>query len=204
MVERKSKQATKILTESLNINHSKNKSLSQESVIQIHIERMSSEIDLEILKNNIFKIVETVNLVVQDWKLMVETSKKAQEEVVSLQKNFVSSKLKKFTQKDYQEIQNFISWINEGNFIFLGSREFNIKKQKTGECVLVEVKDSNLGVFNSKYEELRPLVANLSTAEVDNSVKNPYVIEILKSRYRSRVHRVTNAERIRIQKFNQS
>jgi len=204
LVERKSKQATKILTESLNINHSKNKSLSQESVIQIHIERMSSEIDLEILKNNIFKIVETVNLVVQDWKLMVETSKKAQEEVVSLQKNFVSSKLKKFTQKDYQEIQNFISWINEGNFIFLGSREFNIKKQKTGECVLVEVKDSNLGVFNSKYEELRPLVANLSTAEVDNSVKNPYVIEILKSRYRSRVHRVTNAERIRIQKFNQS
>jgi glutamate dehydrogenase len=183
----------------------KNEEYFTESVIQIHIENIESIAEIEILKNNIFKILNTVHLVVNDWKPMITALDKAKKQIVNLQ-NKLNNKKPALTSKNlrlinYQEIQDFIQWLNEGNFIFLGLKEFDIKKTKNSEYSLSSSNNS-YGVFNSQYEEFRPLVVNSSAFEIDDSVNNPYVIEILKSRYRSQVHMIANAERIRIQKFN--
>jgi glutamate dehydrogenase len=167
----------------------------QESVIQLHIDKTTSVSDIKMLEENISKILETVALVVADWRPMVALAKRAQEQVDNA-KNIGKK------EKEISEIKEFISWIIDGNFILLGAKEFNIKEGKKDEYSLEEVKNSSFGVFRSKYDELRPDPVNLSCEEIRDVIKNPYVIEILKSRYRSRIHRATNAERIRVQKIS--
>lgn len=167
----------------------------KESVIQLHIDKTTSESDIEMLQKNISKIIGSVALVVEDWKSMIDLTKKAQQQVDNAKKIVKDA-------KDLSEIKEFLSWVIDGNFVLLGAKEFDIKEVKKGEYSLEEVKNGGFGIFRSEHSDLRPEVINSSFEEVSDSVLNPYVIEILKSRYRSRIHRVANAERIRIQKIS--
>lgn len=164
---------------------------NSESLIQLHLSKITGKEDLEILTDKISKILNTVSLVVKDWKPMVEMTKKASDQI---------DNAKKFS-KDIEEIKEFLTWIADGNLILLGAKEFDIKEGKKGEYFLEE-KGEGLGIFRSQYADFRPEVLNSSFEEVGDSVANPYVIEILKSRYRSKIHRNTSAERIRIQKIS--
>ncbi|MBM3579892.1 MAG: NAD-glutamate dehydrogenase [Alphaproteobacteria bacterium] len=161
------------------------KNSHQESVIQLHLEKIHAESELKDLEENIHKILANVALMVRDWKPMLALAETAMKQVQD------------------KEIKEFISWIIGGNFIFLGAKEFNFKQADKGKYSLEEV-DGGLGVFTSTHQEFRPLVVHLSAEEVCDAVKNPYIIEVLKSRCRSRIHRITNAERIRIQKISVS
>ncbi len=167
-----------------------------ESVIQLHLDKISSESDIKMLQDSIVKIIETLVLVVSDWKKMIALVEKAQKQIHNAKKIVKD-------EKEINEIKDFMSWIVEGNFIFLGAKEFNIKEVEKGSYSLEEVKNSELGVFASAYPDVLPEVLNSSVEEVCDTVKNPYVIEILKSRYRSRIHRISNAERIRVQKISE-
>ncbi len=168
----------------------------QESVIQLHLDKITSESDIQMLQESISKIIETLVLVVGDWKKMTEVAKKSQKQIDNAKKLIKDL-------KEIDESKDFISWILDGNFIFLGAKEFDIKEFEKGEHHLVEVENSGLGVFQSPYADVTPEVLNSSFEEVGDSLKNPYVIEILKSRYRSRIHRISNAERIRVQKVSE-
>ncbi|OFW79758.1 MAG: hypothetical protein A2887_03095 [Alphaproteobacteria bacterium RIFCSPLOWO2_01_FULL_40_26] len=168
-----------------------------ESAIQLHIDKIISPADIKVLHDNIEKILNTVTLVVEDWKPMISLVGKAKLQLDHAKKLG-------WKAEEISEIKEFISWINDGNFILLGAKEFDIVESKNGEYRLEEVKDNDpdLGIFRSKYDDFRPEVLNSSVLEVAGSIKNPFVIEVLKSRYRSRVHRITNAERIRVQKIS--
>ncbi len=173
------------------------KNAKPESIIQLHLDKITSDSGIKMLQENITKIIETLVLVVGDWKKMIALITKAQDQIHN------AKKLVK-DEKEITEIKDFINWIIAGNFILLGAKEFNVKEAEKGSCKLEEVKNSGLGVFSSPYADVRPEVLNSSVDEVCDSVKNPYVIEILKSRYRSRIHRISNAERIRIQKISEN
>jgi glutamate dehydrogenase len=165
-----------------------------ESVIQLHIEKITSANLVKKLEENIRKIIDAVDLVVADWKPMMALANEASKQIENAKKL-------KISDSEISEAQKFISWINDGNFIFLAAKEFEIKEVKKGEYAL-DSKDEGLGVFRSNAEDFKPKVANSSLEEVADSLKNPYVIEILKSRYRSQIHRIANAERIRVQKIS--
>ena len=167
----------------------------KESVIQFHMDRVLSPVAIEYLITEISKILETVNLVVDDWRDMIDMVKKSQSQIEN------AKSLKK-SAVEISEIKDFISWLIDGNFIFLGAKEFDIEEGKKGEYKLKEDGKLGIGVFRSKYEEFQPKVANSSFEEVSDSVAHPFVIEILKSRYKSNIHRLRNAERIRIQKIS--
>ncbi len=167
------------------------KNSKQESVIQLHLSKVTAESDMKMLSDNIGKILKTVGLVVEDWQDMIELTKKASNQIDHAKK----------ISKETAEIKEFISWIGGGNFILLGAKEFDIKEVKKGEYRLEETK-AGLGIFRSEDDEFRPEVLNSSFEEVGDSIANPYVIEVLKSRYRSRIHRIANAERVRVQKIS--
>jgi glutamate dehydrogenase len=166
-----------------------------ESVIQIHITKLKNPADLSLIEKNISKIIESVDIVVSDWKKMSALAIKTKD-FIENGKKYLADK------KEVDESKEFIDWAVNGNFIFLGAKEFAIKEVEKNKYILEEEKNSALGVFRSNYQDIKPAVANSSTEEVCMSVKNPYVIEILKSRYKSSIHRITNAERIRVQKIS--
>ena len=166
----------------------------RESIVQLHIEKVVSDEEIDSLKVSIRKILEAATLVVGDWEKMVSLVEKSHDQLDNAKKVISAA--------DVEEIKEFVKWINDGNFILLGAKEFNIKEGAKGQYSLVEVKGQSFGVFDSKYKEFQPIVANASFAEVCDSVENPYVIEVLKSRYRSQIHRAVNTERVRIQKIS--
>lgn len=170
----------------------KDNSSHDESLIQLHLDKDVSESEIEVIVKDLRDILDAVALVVGDWKTMESLAKRSVEEIRNAERYF----------PQISEIEEFMSWVIGGNFIFLGARECDVKKNKDGHHELVEVKGNAFGIFRSKNEKMVPLVMNNSWQEVGESVKNPYVVEIIKSRYRSRVHRGTNAERIRIQKVS--
>jgi glutamate dehydrogenase len=172
------------------------KSVIRESLIQLHIERTTSSLEIEGLKTSIRRILETAAVVVRDWRGMESFVKRAADQI--------SNAKKLLPAKEIAEIKDFVKWINDGHFILLGTKEFDIKKDKKGGYSLVEVKGEGYGVFNTGYKEFEPIVSNASFEEVSDSVENPYFIEVLKSRYRSQIHRAVNTERVRIQKISTS
>lgn len=174
--------------------HKKQAGSKHESLIQLHLEKITSNAELKTLEEAISKILQTVALVVADWQPMKDLVVKSLNELET-SKNLVSD------DKQFDEIKDFLRWILDGNFILLGAKEFDIKQSGGATYSLVE-KDSGFGIFRSNLVDFRPEVVNSSPKEVGDSVINPYIIEILKSRYRSRIHRNTNAERIRVQKIS--
>ncbi len=162
-----------------------------ESVIQLHLAHISSQKELKEIEICLKKILESVHLVVKDWKNIVTIARKSGEEL---------SKVKK-SKLDVEEVKKFVQWICDDSFIFLGSCEYDLVT-KDGKYTLEEVKKNNLGIFRSKHSEIKPNPSDYSVKDVHDLVKNPYLVEVLKSRYKSQIHRSVNAERIRVQKFN--
>lgn len=167
---------------------SANKNSKSESLIQFHIAKIDDQ-NAAILKDAISKLLETIKIVVEDWKHMVVSVKALQNKIIT----------KKKSAAEISEIKNFISWIVDGSFILLGFKEFDFVNNK-----LKPVDSSALGVFRAQYDDFRPNVANSSAQEIAEVIKNPYIVEIVKSRYKSQIHRNANAERIRVQKFSAS
>ncbi|HLD76574.1 MAG TPA: NAD-glutamate dehydrogenase domain-containing protein, partial [Rickettsiales bacterium] len=163
---------------------------SIESVIQVHIEGFISKEISKNLQKDIEILLENIVLVVDDWKKIIAASEEIKKQII-VTKN----------QENVAEIREFISWLVEKGFIFLGLKEFDYKK--SGDNYIMQpVEKSALGVFRSKYENFCPKVANSSTKDIADSIENPYILEILKSSYKSQIHRVASSERIRVQKFS--
>ena len=177
------------------IDKSKNQDHQIESIIQLHIDKISDENAVNEVQKNIELILQSVDLIVEDWLKMIDLAKEAQ--------NQIDNSIKIVKDQQYlTEIKDFIAWLINGNFIFLGANEFSIDKNKNDEYQLNEVSGSAFGMFRTTIADFKPQVVNSSNAEVNDSINKPFVIEILKSRYRSRIHRIANAERIRIQKIS--
>jgi glutamate dehydrogenase len=172
--------------------------ISTISCIQLTLDKITSPKTLQSIKEDIEKILDSVSLIVEDWQKMINLAKDVSNEIKKAQKIIDENK----NSPKSGEIQEFISWLIDGNFIFLGAKEFKISKDTKNQFFLDDLKKKGLGIFKTKYDEFRPSVINSSHKEVHSTVENPYILEILKSRYRSRIHRIANAERIRIQKFS--
>ncbi len=162
-----------------------------ESVMQFHLDSKLDSNEIKSIKSDLNEILLGVHAVFSDWKQIIEIARKSK-----LQFDKINNK-----NQEVSEYKDFIDWLCDHNFIFLGSCELDLVKQD-GKYSLKEKNNSKLGVFKSKSELVKPSLVDYSSADIRDIVKNPYLIEVLKSRYKSRIHRNVNAERIRIQKFN--
>ncbi|NBV07421.1 MAG: hypothetical protein EBS06_09360, partial [Proteobacteria bacterium] len=141
----------------------------------------------------ITKLLETIKIVVDDWKPMVSSLKSAQSQIILPKKSAI----------DASEVKDFISWIIDGSLILLGFEEFDFVKNKN-QYILKPLEKTAFGVFRAPHKEFKPNIANSSSVEIADSIANPYIVEIVKSSYKSQIHRFSNAERIRIQKFSKN
>jgi glutamate dehydrogenase len=176
-------------------------SIANESIMQLHLTKISDD-QINYLQNRLTEVLASIKLVVTDWKKMLNLAIKSSQ-------NFRQKNSKIFV--DGQSINNirifeaanFIDWIVDDKFIFLGAIEFDIVL-RNGEYSYSEVPNTRFGTYRSPYQITKPISVNVSSQEIDDVIKNPYLIEILKSHYKSQIHRFANAERIRIQKFDDS
>ncbi|MDD9333194.1 MAG: NAD-glutamate dehydrogenase, partial [Bartonella sp.] len=89
------------------------------SLMQIHIESLNKE-KTKKLKDEITLVLEQVNAAVQDWKPMLEEVKK---HIHTYQTNLPSN-----YQNEGVKAIEFLEWLMDNNFIFLGMRTYDFTK----------------------------------------------------------------------------
>ncbi|VEJ44538.1 NAD-glutamate dehydrogenase [Bartonella vinsonii] len=150
------------------------------SLMQIHIESLNEQ-QIQKLKEELTLVLEQVNAAVQDWKSMLE-------EVEKHIHAYQTSLPQHYKQEGEKAIE-FLNWLMDNNFIFLGMRTYHfIKNQEPTKAFIAS--DIELGILtdasiriigDSRVEE--PPQEILSFMESDN------LLIVTKANSRSKIHR---------------
>ena len=164
-----------------------------EAIIYIEVDRHTDAEMLDDLSQALVQILHEVNHCVEDFKAFTD---KALE--LSVELNQLPCEKPK---KEVKEAQEFLTWLGNEHFTFLGCDEFTIEK-KDGKTYIVRDESHDLGIFRfhkagasqRKLEEL--------PAEIQDFVLNSEIINFFKSGDRSRIHRPAYPDYIVIKRFN--
>lgn len=141
------------------------------ALIYIEVNKQFSQDDLNLLKNQLENILYDVNLVVSDWKKM---QLKALESCEILTNIFQQTK-----NKEIIESQEFVTWLANGNFTFLGCCDYKDEY----------LPESGLGLFSSKRSQRLQEYLSVLPIEAGALCDSEKTLIIGKMRSRSPVHR---------------
>jgi glutamate dehydrogenase len=146
----------------------------KESVIYVIIKSLSDSF-VDALKESIQKTLKAVNCVVKNWQFMLKKLDEA--------KNLLS-----VTQQGAEPGKDFLDWLKNNNFVFLGYQEFTAEKD--GRFIFNDKESLGLMRANEEYQN-----SSISSAGLDS-------LYILRSDLVSKVHRRTYMNCIGIKEFN--
>lgn len=167
---------------------------SRESLIHFEISAMPEGITAESLTADLELVLKNVRASVEDWKKITEKA------------TLAADSLKAYVQpagsESVDEVRDFLLWLVDKNFVFLGYAEYQFFDDKGKETLSV-VPNSKLGILRVDDEiSLRGLEALPS--EIRHFLLVPQLIEITKSNRRSPVHRPVPMDYIGIKRFDKS
>lgn len=164
------------------------------SIFHIEIDRLADESKMKALENELLSVLADTQLVVHDWKPMVEQLNRVIDEIQA-------SKTIPIGQDRLEEAIAFLRWLGEHNFTFMGFKEY-ILGDFEGEEALLPTQTPALGVFKT---EQRVRAAKLSdfpqSARLE--VHKPELLILTKGNTQSRIHRPAYTDYIGIKKFDE-
>ena len=168
------------------------------SLIQCEI-AYQDDSELADLQQMLLEKVDTLDTVVGDWQQMHER--------LTQIKNELSKQTLPEVFYSQQEIQAFLDWILDDNFIFLGYREYRLEKEGMNEVNnedlnLYSIGNSGLGLLRGSSEDsLSESFSQLPT-ELKKLLTGPRVLMLSKSSHVSPVHRPVYMDFLGIHKFD--
>ncbi|OSQ31517.1 NAD-glutamate dehydrogenase [Thalassospira sp. MCCC 1A03138] len=172
-----------------------NSDAPRESVMHLEIDEQTDEVVLRKIRDRLEDVLTDVSLSVEDWQAML--SKVA--EVL----DGIRTAPTGISAEDQKEAQDFLGWVHNDHFTFLGYREY--KFSGTGKKAKVDVNpQSQLGILRREgthiFDELRQ-IGNLST-EVQAFVAQPSLLMVTKANKQSTVHRPVHLDTIVVKQFD--
>jgi glutamate dehydrogenase len=164
-----------------------------ESFIHIEMSALPAHLTEEKLLADLNQVLTAVRLSVQDWHSMLLVCAKTQTEL-DAQSSVANA-------EELQEVKEFLAWLRDKNFVFLGSIEYDFVDDKGNERLSV-VEGSELGVFRMDDSDLKPQGLHALAPEVLHFARVPNLVEITKSNRRSLVHRPVNMDYIGVKRFD--
>ncbi|NYE94901.1 glutamate dehydrogenase [Psychromicrobium silvestre] len=166
-----------------------NQSSYMESWIAIEISQLDEE-GRNKLAEGLERVLDDVRVAVQDWQAMRH---KAVACAADLAKVTGSDQL-----ADLREAEELLSWMDAGNFTFLGYREYDLLNED-GEDVLVNREGSGLGLLR---ESRVPTQVQHLTTEGRKKAREKRALVITKANSRSTVHRSGYLDYIGVKSFD--
>jgi glutamate dehydrogenase len=165
-----------------------------ESYMHVEIDQETEPAELESIRASLEQIFQEVHLAVADWRTM---RARLAADVQELE----TTKLP-MPAEEVSEAKEFLRWLDDGNFIFLGSRRYTFET-RDGSDFLPPVADTGLGILRSIRPESvdrgdRPL-----SAEFSQYARTKDLIIITKANSRSRIHRRVPLDRIGIKRYDE-
>ncbi len=166
-----------------------------ESFIRMEVTRQSGDRLAEI-QARFEEIFDDIHCAVEDWRPMRDRMGAIIEEFLTTPKGRPS--------EEVSEARDFLRWIHDNNFTFLGYREYDLKG--SGKQTKATLKKSaGLGVLRSEkaivFDEIDP--SQKLHMEVRAFAKNASLLMVAKSNLRSSIHRPVHMDAISIKRYNE-
>src|SRR5450755_1344381 len=162
-----------------------------ESLMQFEVDRETDPERPEALVGGIRRVLADVRAAVEDWPLM---RRRLRETVAGF-----TSGAGPLDPREAGEVNAFLEWVDEGNFIFLGYREYDLVKE-AGEDVLRAIDGSGLGVLRHGSAIVSASFGRLPT-ELRAMARAPQPLIPTKANSRSTVHRPLYLDYIGVKRF---
>lgn len=165
-----------------------------ESLIHFEVGAVLDKEEIEKLQAGLEWTLENIRAAVEDWEPIQAKAKQAIERLKSSEAHFPKAEV--------SEARDFIRWLLDRNFVFLGYAEYNFFDTK-GKEKLTVVPDSKLGVLKlAVVDEHAPQGLETLPPEVRHFLLVPQIMEITKANRRSAVHRAVPMDYIGIKRFD--
>ena len=164
-----------------------------ESVMHFEIDPVTSGAEQQQLQQQVEAALADVRGAVSDWQAMRERALAIADELPQRQLPLA--------REQVQEASEFMRWIADDNFTFLGYREYEVA-QSDGEQILRAVESSGLGVLHKGERSLAPRsLRTLAASALPQSGAADAII-LTKTNARSHVHRSSYMDYIGVLKFD--
>src|SRR5512143_1807066 len=110
-----------------------------ETFMHFEVDRQSDPAFLKTLGQALRRILDDVRVAVEDWRPM-------RGRLLEITTALDSASLPLPVRSELDEIKAFLHWMTDGNFTFLGYRDYDLLDQN-GELILRAVPDSGLGIL---------------------------------------------------------
>jgi glutamate dehydrogenase len=163
-----------------------------ESWMHLEVDRIPIDEERRALEDRLRKVVSDVHSAVNDWKAM----RRACLDLVTDLRTDAPSTVDPATVEPAVE---FLSWLAEDNFTFLGYREHALELDGNGEYVLRPLPHTGLGILRnstSSVAHLRP--------EAQKTARDPRILTITKANSRATVHRDVYLDYIGVRVFDEA
>ncbi|MBK8973188.1 MAG: NAD-glutamate dehydrogenase [Hahellaceae bacterium] len=164
-----------------------------ESLIFIEIDRHNEEEDLKRVHQELHTVLDEVRVAVSDYDRMKEIARAITEE---FSQNIPGQK-----SADVKEVRDFLKWLVEDHFTFLGYDEYDYVRSGK-DLVLSQVKQSELGILKSSAERNVTLKYSQLPSGIRKRLDTTDIMVFSKSSERSRVHRPAYPDFIAVRKFD--
>jgi glutamate dehydrogenase len=165
-----------------------------ESLIHVEIDRQADPAVLEQLRDDLLRVLGDVRAAVDDWPAMRE---RALEIGAELSQRPLSD------HGEAAEARELLAWMNEGHFVFLGYREYDIGSEE-GEDVLRAVPGSGLGILRKKGEQPVSVSFQELPPEVRKLAREKNLLNLTKANSRATVHRPSYLDYVGLKRFDTS
>ncbi|MFC1674123.1 NAD-glutamate dehydrogenase domain-containing protein, partial [Pseudomonadota bacterium] len=165
-----------------------------ESYIHLQIDEQP-EARFEEIRAGLWEVLDDVSLAVRDWRGMRGCVGDLIDEMETLT---ASVSLQNVT-----EVRDFLRWLHDDNFTFLGYREYEFSGTGTKARVKV-TKNSGLGVLSDPtrivFQEIRDMAK--MPPEVRAFINRPELLMLMKTDMKSRVHRPVQMDAIGVKRLD--
>ena len=165
-----------------------------ESYMHLLVTKQSGRRLAEIRKG-LENVIKDVRAAVEDWIKMRKTMLKVIEELENAPKCLVV--------EDVQESRDFLTWVHDNHFTFLGYRDYDFVVDRTGGSVIVNRK-TGLGILRNPSTVIFRELQNLASMppEVRAFVKHGDMLSVSKTGTVSTIHRPVHMDSIGVKRYD--
>ena len=169
-----------------------------ESFMHIEVDEQTSVEALERITNRIIDVLRDTRYAVEDWRVMRERMVEITEQTAS-SPPIVSP-------EETAEAVEFLRWMDNDHFTYLGYREYAFGKKKGGDLQLATVPGTGLGILRedsvSVFEGMLRQFSALPP-DVQQFVRLPRLLMVTKGNRRSSVHRPVHLDVVVLKVFDE-
>lgn len=174
-----------------------------ESIMHFRVSCMTSDAAIGALEKDLQRVLKAIRFAVEDWKLIVKKTNYVITEFTSsteILSRSLQGKEQRSVMENILEIREFLEWLKNNNFVFLGYVEYGLASQNKSQ--LTAVKGSKLGIFRLGDSEIEPKHKKILSAEELLSGGGTNLLEITKANKKSLVHRPVHMDYIIVKRFD--